>query len=707
MNPRRIAWSAWTLSLAIVAGFVALAFVNSRTDIGLGFIVALATMGYATTGALIVSRQPRNTVGWLFLLIGLCVGFSGFAENYSQRALDLGGPEAIPLVPLVAWLGANFALVVGFGSIPLVLLVFPDGRLPSRRWRVVAVAMVLALAAGLAGLALSPNPLGGEAKIPNPTAIPGLKELASLLMTIGGFGSVISGALCVAALVVRFRRSRGAERQQLRWLAYSAGAAVVLFLSTVTVGVLDEGRLSDAIFFAFLTLFAVGIPVSCGIAILKHGLFGIDVVVNKALVYGSLAAFITAVYVAIVVGIGTVIGTGDEPNLALSIAATAVVAIAFQPVRTRVQRVANRLVYGERASPYEVLSGFAASVGGSYDVEDVLPRMARVVAEGTGAARAEVWLTVGDALVAGASWPADPQPRDPLPLPDDGGAPEVPGADRAVAVRAQGQLLGALSVTKPPGEALRPAEAALLDHLAAQAGLVVRSARLAAELRARLEELSRHAEALRLSRQRIVAAEDGERRRLERDIHDGAQQHLVALAVKIRLARQLAGKDPERARGLIADLRRDAVSASDTLAGLATGIYPPLLSEGGLVRALRASAEGMPFEVHVEPDGVGRYAEDVEAAVYFSILEALQNAAKYAEASRVDLTLRQVDGTIEFEVSDDGSGFDPEATTHGSGSRNMADRLEALGGVVSIDSGPGRGTRVSGMVPATPVEVAG
>ena len=157
MRARTIAWGAWGLALAITAGFIALGFLNSRADIGLGVIASLGTLGYATTGALIVSRHPRNTVGWLFLLIGLCIGLAGFAENYSQRALDLGGPRALPLAAAMAWLGSNFAIVVGFGSIPLVLLVFPEGTLPSRRWRPVAVAMVLALVAGVAGLALSPN----------------------------------------------------------------------------------------------------------------------------------------------------------------------------------------------------------------------------------------------------------------------------------------------------------------------------------------------------------------------------------------------------------------------------------------------------------------------------------------------------------------------------------------------------------------------
>jgi signal transduction histidine kinase len=702
MKVSRMAWGIWAVALAIALAGIVVSLMAPRADVAFGVLGALGAIGYGTAGVLIASRQPKNAVGWLFLWIGTWIALSEFSEGY----LALSVARELPVVSLVAWLGTNIGFIGAFGAIPLVLLLFPDGRPPSPRWRPVVAAMAVFPVVGLVGFAISTNRLGDEVvRIPNPTAVPSLDWLASTLLPISGIGSIGTAMLCVVGLVLRYRRSEGIQRRQLRALTRMGGLGAAFLLLVFAVEPLG-GRVDDVFFILFVAVLTVGVPVACGVAILRHGLYGIDVVINKTLVYGSLAAFITAVYVAIVVGIGSLIGSGGEPNLALSIAATAVVAVAFQPVRARVQRVANRLVYGERASPYEVLSGFASSVGGSYDVEDVLPRMARVVAEGTGAAHAEVWLAVGGRLVPGASWPAAGEAGESRPLPQEGEAPAIPGADRTVAVRAHGELLGALAVTKPPGEALRPAEASLLEDLAVQAGLVVRNARLAAELRARLDELSEQAEALRRSRQRIVAAEDAERRRLERDIHDGAQQHLVALAVKIRLARQLAAKDPERARGLIADLRRDTVAAADTLAGLAAGIYPPLLSEGGLVRALRASAEGLPFEVRVEPDGVGRYPEDVEAAVYFSILEALQNTAKYAEASRVDLTLRQIDGAIEFEVADDGRGFDPDATSRGSGTRNMADRLEALGGVIAVDSAPGRGTRVTGMVPATPREEA-
>jgi hypothetical protein len=246
----------------------------------------------------------------------------------------------------------------------------------------------------------------------------------------------------------------------------------------------------------------VFIPVAIGMAILKYRLYDIDLVINKTVVYGAMAAFITAVYVAIVVGIGH--AEGSSRNLGLSIAATALVAVGFQPVRERVQRFANRLVYGKRASPYEVLSEFSGGMSHAVATEDLLPRMARIVAEGAGAARADVWLHVGPELVREATWPqGNGQVRTAVPVSADGDPVRIDDADAAIPVRHQGELLGVIGVRKSPGEAITPAESKLLQDLASQAGLVLRNVRLIEELKT--------------SRQRLVTAQDEERRRLERD----------------------------------------------------------------------------------------------------------------------------------------------------------------------------------------------
>ncbi len=438
----------------------------------------------------------------------------------------------------------------------------------------------------------------------------------------------------LAAIVIRFRRSKGDERRKLKLFAYAAG-----FLA-VALGLLTFVSDPDTPAWALMVLavaFAF-IPVTTGIGILRHSLYDIDLVVSRALVYGALAAFITAVYVGVVVGIGAIIGVGafagSGGNVVLSLVATAVIALAFQPLRERARRLANRLVYGKRATPYEVLSGFSDRVAGSYATEDLLPEMTRILGEGTRASRAEAWLRVGEELRRAAAWPGrGGSPLDRVPIFADD-LPDLPDVGRVVPVRHQGELLGALTVTKPASEPLTPIEDKLLSDLAAQAGLVLRNARLTAELRERLqqitvqaEELRRAAGELRASRQRLVRAQDEERRRLERNLHDGAQQQLVALAVKQRLVESLIARDPERARQMLSELQTDTAEALDNLRELARGIYPPLLADQGLAEALRSQARKSAIPVAIEAEAVGRFSQETEAAVYFCVLEALQNVA--------------------------------------------------------------------------------
>jgi len=386
------------------------------------------------------------------------------------------------------------------------------------------------------------------------------------------------------------------------------------------------------------------------------------------------------------------VGSGGKPNLALSIVATAIVAIGFQPVRERVQKVANRLVYGQRATPYEVLSEFSGRVAETYAADEVLPRMARVLQEGTGAESATVWLRGNAELRPAATYPADLGMHEALPM-SNGTLPALPEATRAVEVRHQGELLGALSVSKRRGEALTPIEEKLFDDLAHQAGLVLKNVGLSADLQARLDEL-------RASRQRLVSAQDVERRRLERNLHDGAQQHLVALKVKLGLAEMLLSRDPAKAAATLEQLKGDADDALETLRDLARGIYPPLLADKGLVVALESQARKATVPVRVEAEGVERYAQDVEATVYFCVLEALQNVQKYAQASQVVMALTASDQTLRFAVTDDGAGFDTATVRTGAGLTNMRDRLDAIGGALNITSEPGQGSTIAGSVPA-------
>lgn len=275
----------------------------------------------------------------------------------------------------------------------------------------------------------------------------------------------------------------------------------------------------------------------------------------------------------------------------------------------------------------------------------------------------------------------------------DDGLPPLDGVCASVAH--QGELLGALSVSPHGGEALNPVEAKLLADLAAQAGLVLRNVRLTTQLLERLDEL-------RASRQRLVAAGDEARRRLERNLHDGAQQQLVALKVRLSLAERMLAKG-KPVDALLAQLRSDTDEAIENLRDLARGIYPPLLAAEGLVVALRGQARKAAVPVEVDAEGIGRYDQGVEAAVYFCCLEALQNVAKYADATSARICLRGGADSVSFTVTDDGDGFDPTATPMGAGLVNMTDRVDALGGTVSLHSERGRGTTLSGRIPTATV----
>jgi signal transduction histidine kinase len=708
----------WTTPLAIALGVLAvagsastaaLAIVNSASLPNLDAadpIAIVVPIGLGAVGALVASRRPRNATGWLFLFAAVVTALGGATDQYARLGL-VSHPGAVPAAVWALWFNSwSLSVVFPTGAVAMLLLLLPDGRLPSRRWRpVVAVAVLFAGAFAFLGVSapgpLSPQTSAGWTSTPsNPT---GLASLSGLLANGGSGGLEVLWPLGLVVLVVaasaplvRTRRSVGDERQQLKWIAYAviATALVCLPLGFLTGSVLPDWAFDPAI----IAGFGIAVPTAAGVAILKYRLYDIDIVISRTLVYGSLAVFITAVYVGIAVGIGALIGGGGKPNLGLSILATAIVAVGFQPVRERVQRIANRLVYGKRATPYEVLAQFSERVAESYAADDVMPRMARILAEGTGAQRADVWLRSAGGWRDAAVWPLDAPAHEPVAA-ENGSLPVLNAVDRLIEVRHQGDLLGALSVSKRSGESLSPVEENLLAHLAGQAGLVLKNVGLTADLQARLVDL-------RASRQRLVSAQDEERRRLERNLHDGAQQQLVAIKVRLGLAEMLMERDPLKATATLDQLKGDADEALETLRDLARGIYPPLLADRGLQAALESQARKATVPVAVTAEQLGRYSQDVEAAVYFSVLEALQNVQKYAQASAVAVQLSEHDGTLRFSVSDDGRGFDVDATARGSGLVNMADRIDALGGTVNLRSSPGMGTELRGALPVYGATVA-
>jgi signal transduction histidine kinase len=654
---------------------------------------AVAGVVYAAFGALIV-RRAGNRFGWALEWSSIGLVLCTFLSVYAIAGMRRGG---LPL-PAARVVGAFADPVFAATAIALayLLFIFPTGSLPSPRWRPIvrvglsAAAVTVLLMIVVPAREPLPAPGGVSLVYANPLRI--RSAVLSTTLVVAVWIVVIAVAAAFVSLVLRYRTGDRDLRQQIKWLAFVAGTAFALqigaILSLVGCGC-DRSAIAFGLLLAEAFVIFLGVPAALAVAILKYRLYDIDVILNRAVLYGILAAALTSLYVAVVVVIGTFVGSRGSP--ALAIVAAAAIALVFQPLRSRAQRVANHLVYGDRATPYQVLSELADQMASTFSLDDVMERTASVLAAGTGASRVDVWLRLGKELRPVAAWPSGSFPRAAMPLEDERELPAFDGVTRVAAVRHGGELLGALTIEKPPSDPLTPTEDELVADLASQAGLALRNVRLTAELHASLEDL-------RASRRRLVEAQDHERRRIERNLHDGAQQQLVALSVQLGLVER-AADDPERVRSMSAQIRGSLGAALDDLRDLARGIYPPLLADKGLAAAIEAQARRATVPTTVEADGVGRLPQDAEAAIYFCTLEALQNVAKYAGATSAVVRLRERNEGVEFEVEDDGRGFDPATSTAGSGLQGMLDRLNAIGGTLEIDSRPGRGTIVRGSVP--------
>src|ERR1700680_853745 len=514
----RLAWSVGPCALGLVTASVVLLALDWEAIDSPGTAQLTLFLGApinGVLGVLIATRRPRNAIGWFLLAIAATGAIFLFTDFLAIRGLLSGAPPN----GWVAWPGNVFAsaTVVGEYLIFFLILVFPNGRLlPGPRWRWVAGVALAAIAVELAQslTSLSPNrPSPRLPGVPNPLAVPALNGLTnsnSLLPQLSFFLLIV---LVLIAVVVRFRRSRDLERRHMRGFAYVAGATLAAVLLTfsfappnhklgetsvfVLLGTLVAAALArfrrwrgaerrpmrwapyvvaatlgvGSLSFSFTSPsngadvanaalgigFGVLLPATIGLAVMRHGLYDLDIFISRTIVYGSLAVFITGVYVGIAVGIGTLVGSGGKPNLGLSILATAIVAVGFQPVRARLQRLTNRLVYGNRATPYEVLSEFSGRVAETYAAADVLPRMAQVLQEGTGAAAATVWLRSGNQLRPAATYPPSANGLSQVEV-IGSQLPEMTGTDSAAPVFHQGALLGALTITKRRGEATTPIE---------------------------------------------------------------------------------------------------------------------------------------------------------------------------------------------------------------------------------------------------------
>lgn len=697
------ATAAWAVAVAMaLSGLVLIIF--AWNDLVTGDAITTlcdmpAAVLYATLGALIV-RRAGNVIGWYLVGAGIAAAAVGLASAYA--VLGIRNPGTLP-EPRVVGLLAEWSFVPLVCGIAFMFLLFPSGHLPSPRWRPVGALCVLLIALTMIGFLIHPKmvalpaPGGISLTFQNPLGVhslPGI--LASVLIgTINDLWAVFIALMVVsiAALTIRYRSGSRELRQQIKWIAFTAAVAIacsIVVLASMHIGGESWAWLTTVADWVVTVIGLAGFPVAIAVAILKYGLYQIDVIINRAVSYGLLSAALTAVYAGIVVGIGTLAGYAGGPVLTVS--AAVAVAVLFHPVRQRATLLANRFVYGKRASPYQVLADFAQDMAGQLDADAALDRMAAVLGGATGAVRSEVWVLVGASLSPRSVWPAGAEPGAAPEMVTRGAGLAVLGpVARAIGVYHQDQLLGAITLEKAKNEPVSATEDKLLIDLASQAGLVLRNVRLTAELQTTIDDL-------RASRRRLVQAQDDERQRIERNLHDGAQQQLVALSVQLSVL-EGAADDPGEVRELTGQLRNGVRAALGDLRALARGIYPPVLADQGLCAALQAQADRAPLPVLVDADGIGRFSRDAEATMYFCILEALQNIAKYAQASLATVTLTHVDGRLEFSVADDGAGFDPAAAAHGTGLQGMADRLSAVGGRLQIASVRGHGTTISGAVP--------
>jgi signal transduction histidine kinase/plastocyanin len=617
----------------------------------------------------LIRVRPRDAAARL-----LAIGMIGTAAVFNLQA-----HTTLTVLPSYVKFHDPLHLVSGVSYL-MALLVFPDGRLPRfsekvlLKWPLRLFVLFAFLIAGSLLGTLHGNPSGYVAFFGIAIPVAGFISQASRYRHAGTIEERQQSKLLMWALGLGF----------LTAIAFFIGIGILRSLQRTETGLVDLRR--DA-FGVFPVLFLI-IPITLVVVLLRRRLWDIERVINRTLVYGTLAWIIGILYVGVVVGISHAVGGGDSANLGLSIVATALAAVAFEPLRNRLQHIANLLVYGKRATPYEVISHFSDQIAEALDTEEVLPRMAEAAARGVGAKRARVRVALPDGSQETVSWPRGSSQEE---------------FDRVVTVVDNGEPVGEIAVAKPAGERLTPSEDRLLADLASQAGLAMRNVRLTVELVARLAQISAQAEDLRVSRQRIVTARDAEQRRLEGQIREGAEEQLKAVQSELHRAHELLGQDPE---GAAAVLEEVAAASNETLAGLrdlARGVFPPLLADRGLSHALEAQVRKLhsPARLQFDPSVLGnRFTAAAEAAAYFCCVEALVNAGKHAGAAPVSLSVSERGGWLEFVIEDSGQGFDPSRPTDGTGLQRMRDRLEALGGSLQVESVAGRGTRIVGRVPA-------
>jgi signal transduction histidine kinase len=663
--------------------------VSPVSGVAFGLTVVWAVAGLVAGRFADVTAERVNTYALLIgadsLLAAVALAAGRFAQRQSVHSY--GATRSIATIAALLVTAVSFHL----------LLSLPNGQLPGTgRRTAVLIAYAAALVTGVSFV------IG--------------RDTFSLLE--GGVGWSVAAVCALIPTRLRYGSATGYERERLQLFAVGVVMSSSLALIVAVLHVLiDWPRSLGAVAAATTVLLPISLMAGEARRLAQQSA---RMFVRSLTVFGFVA-MVSAIYLIVVLGLGHKPGDSAERTiLGLSMLATGIAALAFVPARERFAGSATRFVYGARQAPDEVLRTFGSRLTRAIPMDELLLQLAESLRKTMGLTSAEVYTGMGEVLERAVSVP-DSGPLSIVvtsrerPVVTRAGVSGSAWASvwlpallngreqaqlRVAPISHGGELLGLVVVERVAGDtAFSEDDDRVLTDLARQVGLAFHNSQLDTALQTTLDELRKQADALRESRARIVASGDAERRRVERNLHDGAQQHLVALAVNLRLARDVIVDDPAAGAEMLEELAGEVQETIQELRELAHGIYPPLLVDSGLVEALRAAANRNPLSVEVVAEGIGRYSSETEAAVYFCCLEALQNAAKHAPEAFVEVRLWEESGGLLFSVSDDGPGFDVEKAQRGHGYVNMADRLGAIGGTVRWESEVGKGSRVNGSVP--------
>lgn len=613
----------------------------------------------AVVGALILWQRPQNRLGWVFVSAAVAGTVLGAGSEYASRAL-VHAPGSLPGGGFVGWLADFMAHpVIGLlaGMLPQL---FPTGRPLSSRWRWPVWAAVGFMVFGSVGNGFVPQHLESVPSEPNPYAIASARGLFGALIVASVICGLVALVGSVASLIVRWRRSRGDERQQLKWFL----AGVVLLPIPIALHG-DSNTASDA----GLSVLFVVIPATMGVAILRYRLYDLDLVVRRAIVYLLVSALVAAGYLGIVAAAEAAVS--GTVGLGVHVLAAVVAAAGFQPLRSRVQRGVDRLFYGDRSRPYDVLARLGRHLEAVLLPEAVLPGVVDAVADALRLRYVAIEFADGEAWSPAAQHGQLHDDPDSFPM------------------TYQGELVGRMLVcSRGRGETLTDGDRRLLADLARQAGVAAHAVRSAA--------------ALARSRAELVTAREEERRRLRRDLHDGLGPTLAGVTMGLHAAATRIGTDPGEATRLLASLETQVEQAVADIRRLVYGLRPPALDEFGLIRAVQLHAAqfdgGGDLAVTVDSpaEGLGQLPAAVEVAAYRIATEALTNVARHSSASSCTVRLG-LNGALEVEVVDDGHGL-PSGHRAGVGLTAMRERAAELGGTLCTHSGPA-GTRIVACLP--------